>query len=119
MTTKITSDNFSLVAARSYKKRFCLTTKSFFVDMNALELKSDLTRYFTVREPRSIRIIINKMITASNLFGPESVELVLFRLDGEYLNLAKHIYYALGILIEDLVVDDQLYRKIQDALSKV
>ena len=115
--TEITKENFQLEAARCYQKRLCISTQAFLNDLRALEFKSDLTRYLNSREPKLIRILINKIIVAINLFGPTATEFILFRLEKAEIqfSLMEHILSKLDLLKYPIEVNEDFKREIDEA----
>lgn len=120
MTTPITKDNFQLKAATCYKKRLCLA-KSFSYDIQDLDITNDMAKYFKEPSPTGIRLLINKATIAINLFGPDGVELALFKLahSDKFYILGCHLFYVLGVMSSPFEIDKELIGKINVAISKV
>lgn len=100
VTIEITEDNYFLEAAKAYQKRLCFSSKAFYSDTNALDIKSDITRFFGDISEERIRTLINKLVIASNLFGIRSVDLILFRLRNaeRHFSFVCQLYDVIGIL---------------------
>jgi len=115
----LTEDNFHFVAAKFYRKRLSVSTQAFLLDVNHLELKSDFQKYNTSKESRLLRILINKIVIACNLFGPEATDLILFKLPVEFRNYAFHLFSILDILNCDFIEDKELTKEINEALKRI
>lgn len=128
-------ENYVLYAARSYKKPVCLSTDEFIKDISSVErLKSDLTRYKSDKEPRQLRIIINKIVTFSNLFGViPACKLIFWKLrkDEWHINFLMTILIFLRILgkesliiSKDLVlypenygINDEIFKELENVFN--
>ena len=100
----ISDDNYQLFAAKAYQKTVCLSTEEFLIDLKAVErLKSDITRWGNDREDTQLRLIINKIIMFSNMFGLEETLKMLFwknRRDEYTTNFLMTMTVFLGIMPE-------------------
>lgn len=116
--TDLTKENFQLSAAKSYRKRLCFTTQSFRYDIAHLDINNDLRKYFDDPSNQMLRMVLNKLITACNLFGPDACELILFKIQHniKYHILVSHLFNALGIM-KDFTPDKELQEKINAALQ--
>lgn len=121
-TTEITEDNYFLEAAKSYQKRLCFSSKAFYSDANALDIKSDITRFFSDISEDRIRSLLNKLIVAGNLFGARSVDLILFRLRNHerHFSFVCQLYDVIGILPNGTKFTDEIELRdiINVAISK-
>lgn len=115
---RITEDNFQLLAAKVYRKRICVNTKSFFNDLASLDVKADILKYMSCRDDKQLRLIINKLVIAVNLFGPDAVELILFKVPESLNNFTQHLFNALS-LVELHDKDSELEKALNEALSRI
>ena len=122
LTTEITEDNYFLEAAKAYQKRLCFSSKAFYSDANALDIKSDITRFFGDVSEDRVRSLINKLIVAGNLFGVRSVDLILFRLRNHerHFSFVCQLYDVIGILPNGTKFTDEIELRdiINVAISK-
>lgn len=114
----LTEENFQLSAARVYKKRLCVSTKAFFHDLNCLDLNAEIAKCLANREPISIRLLINKVIIAWNLFGPECTDLISFLSSEKNLHFIQHIFLCLNILNVGIEVDETIMKEIYEAIER-
>lgn len=116
---KITEENFQLLAAKVYRKRICVNTKSFFNDLTNLDIKSDVIKYEASRDDKQLRLLINKLVIAVNLFGPDAVDLIMFKVPPNLQSFAKHLFYALTLIEGDFDKDNDLEKALNEALSRI
>lgn len=114
----LTNENYTLVAARVYKKALCVSTKAFLFDINYLDMNSDITRYRNNPSSRSIRLLINKIITAHNLFGPDTVDLMLFRIKEDKKDFISQLLTALNLYDGVYKHSLELEKEINDAFKR-
>ncbi len=115
----LTEETFLFEAAKVYRKRLSVSTQAFLLDANHLDLNSDFTKYFTNKEPRLLRLLINKLIIAVNLFGPDATTFIIFRLSDPYKEFAYHLFDCLSISDKDFQKDEVLLNEIKDALQEI
>lgn len=117
LTTEITEDNYFLEAAKAYQKRLCFSSKAFYSDANALDIKSDITRFFGDVSEDRVRSLINKLIVAGNLFGVRSVDLILFKLRNSerHFSFVCQLYDSIGILPTDTKFTD--IKELRDIIN--
>jgi len=114
----LTTENFELHAAKVYRKAKCISTEAFLFDLSTLDLNSDITRYRNTKDLRTIRIIINKIITAYNLFGPDVADLIVFKAKDDKKDSLAQILNVLNLYIGDFKFDDELQREIENAIRQ-
>jgi hypothetical protein len=108
---QLTSDNYDVIAAKAYQS-VVFSTKEFYQDLALIDnIKADITRYFTLGEHRNLRILINKLITISNLFTFEIAQQLLFfrhKQSEEHISFLKTVYTFLEQMPDILVVSEEL-----------
>jgi len=89
----LTHNNFILFAMKAYDNPHCMGLEEFFDDLRRVKhIKKLLTRYERTGELKE-RLILNHIITLSNVFGPEATTKILF------LKVNKHLQYIKPFLI--------------------
>lgn len=114
----LTTENFELSAAKVYRKAKCISTEAFLFDLNNVDLNADVTRYKNNKDPRTIRIIINKIITAYNLFGPDVADFIIFKSKDDKRDTLAQILNVLNLYIGDFKFDNELQKEIENAIGQ-
>ena len=114
----MTPETFDFEAARHYRRKVVLSTASFRRDVKALTINNDIEKYCNNPTPQGIRLLLNRLIIASNLFGYGSVDLVLFTTKDEHKLLVKNLYVKLNLLPAD-ELDETLIGQINEAINTI
>ena len=121
--------NFMIFAAQNYKNPHCASIDEFCEDIRNLKYcRKLITRYINKGELKE-RLILNHLITLSNVFEPEALCRMLFLKMEDQMKYLRPFLEYIGILPEHIynvkterVIDTQnipLDQGIIDALRKL
>lgn len=129
MQTVLHEKNFLLYCARAYRNPHCTSTEEFCEDLRNLKYcRKLITRYINKGELKE-RLILNHLITLSNVFEPEALVRILFLKMEDQMQYLRPFLEYLGLLPEyvynvktERVIDTQtipLDKRVVDALRKL
>jgi len=108
MQEPLSESNFILYCAKNYDTRFCSSTEDFYDDLKLIKyIKKLITRYENTGELKE-RLILNHIMTFSNLFGPEATCRILYFKLKDQFSIVKPFLVLLRILPEQLYNIDGL-----------
>lgn len=116
----LNSKNFLLYCAKMYDGKFCSSTEEFYDDLKRIKyIRKLITRYIQSGDLKD-RLILNHIITLSNVFGPVAVcRILFFKLHDQFayvkpflvlLNMLPDKMYNIGnfdVIDTDLIEMDQ------------
>lgn len=126
---RLTEENFLAYAESAYQNPICLDEKELLDDLKHIKyIKRLLNRYQTIGELKE-RLVLNHIITMSNLFGvTHSTRMLFFKLEKKYWSDLKTflVYlnhmpeYLPGIGEDDIISTDiQINLKIAAVLREI
>ena len=126
--TKLTKSNFKLYCAQNYYNVAGLDEDQFKSDLKLIsQLKRMISDYVNNGEIKD-RLILNNIITISNLFGPEhTVRMLFFKIENKYYPALKTFCKYLHIMPQSVtglafrVADTEIPvdRELLDRLAKL
>jgi hypothetical protein len=122
-STKLTEENFYLVAARHYDNPHCTSKDEFEKDLRRFQYLNRLfNRYENGGELRE-RLILNHIIVLFNCLGVSTPEFLFFRLKGHesrltpflvYLNRMPKYIDCLDLNASDISMDSGIVKKLRE-----
>ena len=119
MDIKLTEETFFALARQSYQNPQCVTEDEFFKDLTSFKyIQKCLGRYKTTGQINE-RLILNYLITISNLFGILATKKMLeFKINPGYWSALKPFLVFLGYVSSseytDIIQDDYIIKRLRD-----
>lgn len=101
----ISEKNFLQRALRCYDNPQCITLEEFQEDLNRFShIKKIITKYSEGPGDLNERLVLNHLVTLFNVFGPEALLFILFKIERKYW----------GIIFPFIILLDRLPEHIQE-----
>lgn len=114
--SKLNNDNFDEYAVSNYINPNCVSVLEFLDDLKIIKyIKRLINKYAGKRELKE-RLILNHIISLSNVFGVEAtVNMLMFRIDRKHHHILSAFFVYLDYIeLENLeVLDLGLYNKLK------
>jgi len=119
---ELTDSNFALFAAKHYDNPQCVDTQEFLDDLKRFAyLKRAFSKYHENNDV-NIRLILNHIITLTNLFGIHTTSMLFFRVDKEHHKYLKPFLVFLeylpntvnGIKTSEIPMDETIVRELRN-----
>lgn len=119
---ELTDSNFALFAAKHYDNPQCVDTQEFLDDLKRFAyLKRAFSKYHENNDV-NIRLILNHIITLTNLFGMHTTSMLFFRVDKEHHKYLKPFLVFLeylpntvnGIKTSEIPMDETIVRELRN-----
>ncbi len=119
---ELTDSNFALFAAKHYDNPQCVDTQEFLDDLKRFAyLKRAFSKYHENNDV-NIRLILNHIITLTNLFGIHTTSMLFFRVDKEHHKYLKPFLVFLeylpntvnGIKTSEIPMDETIVKELRN-----
>jgi hypothetical protein len=114
--SKLNNDNFDEYAVSNYINPNCVSVLEFLDDLKIIKyIKRLINKYADKRELKE-RLILNHIISLSNVFGVEAtVKMLMFRIDKTHHHILSAFFVYLDYIeLENVeVLDLALYNKLK------
>ena len=120
---RLTEDSFLIYAVKNYQNPQCLSSNEFNEDIKILMYIKRLLRKYETTGQIKERLLINHIITLTNLFGnTASVRMLFFYCERNLYPQLKTIFEVLSIVpdklpearIKSLKLDKNLYKLLKE-----
>lgn len=95
---KLTTENFELVAAKSYLNESCCSTEEFLEDLYLNVMIRRMAKKFVRGSSNNVRLLTNHVICFTNNFELDFTKKVLFSGEKKEQAVIKSVYLYLGFL---------------------
>jgi len=99
----LSEDTFLLYAIKMYDNPSCKGINEFFEDLNRIKYIKRLFNKFDTKKTLKDRLLLNHILTLSNVFGAEGCSRILFyKIEPKYHSYLKTFLDFLGLIPEEL-----------------
>ena len=112
----LNNDNFDEYAVSNYLNPNCISVLEFLDDLKIIKYIKRLINKYVDKDELKERLIMNHIISLSNVFGPEAVvNMLRFKIEAEHHDVINAFFLYLDYVnVEDLdVLDLHLYNKLK------
>ena len=100
---KLTEENYQIYAMQHYDNQECNSVEDFYEDINRIKYVKRLFRRYVKKDELRERLIINHIVSLSNVFGVEpATRLLFFKIENELLPILKTFLVLLSYMPERL-----------------
>ena len=115
----LNNDNFDEYAVSNYLNPNCISVLEFLDDLKIIKYIKRLINKYVDKDELKERLILNHIISLSNVFGAEAtVNMLRFKIDSENHDvLNAFLVYLNYVKLEDVkVLDLALYNKLKKSI---
>jgi hypothetical protein len=99
----LSEDNFLLYAIKMYDNPSCKGINEFYEDLNRIKYIKRLFSKYDSKKTLKDRLLLNHILTLSNVFGPEGCSRILFyKIEPKYHSYLKTFLDFLNILPKEM-----------------
>ena len=103
MVKKLTEENYQIYAMQHYDNQECNSVEDFYEDINRIKYVKRLFRRYVKKDELRERLIINHIVSLSNVFGVEpATRLLFFKIENELWPILKTFLVLLSYMPERL-----------------
>lgn len=100
---KLTEENYQIYAMQHYDNQECNSVEDFYEDINRIKYIKRLFRRYVKKDELRERLIINHIVSLSNVFGVEpATRLLFFKIENELWPVLKTFLVLLSYMPERL-----------------
>ena len=100
---KLTEENYQIYAMQHYDNQECNSVEDFYEDINRIKYVKRLFRRYVKKDELRERLIINHIVSLSNVFGVEAAtRLLFFKIENELWPILKTFLVLLSYMPERL-----------------
>ena len=100
---KLTEENYQIYAMQHYDNQECNSVEDFYEDINRIKYIKRLFRRYVKKDELRERLIINHIVSLSNVFGVEpATRLLFFKIENELWPILKTFLVLLSYMPERL-----------------
>ena len=100
---KLTEENYQIFAMQHYDNQECNSVEDFYEDINRIKYVKRLFRRYVKKDELRERLIINHIVSLSNVFGVEpATRLLFFKIENELWPILKTFLVLLSYMPERL-----------------
>ena len=100
---KLTEENYQIYAMQHYDNQECNSVEDFYEDINRIKYVKRLYRRYVKKDELRERLIINHIVSLSNVFGVEpATRLLFFKIENELWPILKTFLVLLSYMPERL-----------------
>tara|TARA_X000001388_G_C2227387_1_gene121634 strand:+ start:177 stop:560 length:384 start_codon:yes stop_codon:yes gene_type:complete len=100
---KLTEENYQIYAMQHYDNQECNSVEDFYEDINRIKYVKRLFRRYVKKDELRERLIINHIVSLSNVFGVEpATRLLFFKIENELWPVLKTFLVLLSYMPERL-----------------
>ena len=115
----LNNDNFDEYAVSNYFNPNCISVLEFLDDLKIIKYIKRLINKYVDKDELKERLILNHIISLSNVFGVEAaVNMLRFKIDAEHHDvLNAFLIYLEYVKLEDVeILDLALYNKLKKVI---
>ena len=99
----MTEENYQIYAMQHYDNQECNSVEDFYEDINRIKYVKRLFRRYLKKDELRERLIINHIVSLSNVFGVEpATRLLFFKIENELWPILKTFLVLLSYMPERL-----------------
>lgn len=119
----LSEDTFLLYAIKMYDNPSCKGINEFYEDLNRIKYIKRLFNKFESKKTLKERLLLNHILTLSNVFSPEGCSRILFyKIEPKYHSYLKTFLNFLDIMpselpeidVETIPLDHRIFKTLQD-----
>lgn len=119
----LSEDTFLFYAIKMYDNSSCKGINEFYEDLNRIKYIKRLLNKFDNKKILKERLILNHILTLSNVFSPEGSSRILFyKIETKYHSYLKTFLLFLGIVpkntpefdIDSIPLDHRITKKLEE-----
>jgi len=100
---RLTEENYQIFAMQHYDNQECNSVEDFYEDINRIKYVKRLFRRYVKKDELRERLIINHIVSLSNVFGVEpATRLLFFKIENELWPILKTFLVLLSYMPERL-----------------
>ena len=100
---RLTEENYQIFAMQHYDNQECNSVEDFYEDINRIKYIKRLFRRYVKKDELRERLIINHIVSLSNVFGVEpATRLLFFKIENELWPILKTFLVLLSYMPERL-----------------
>lgn len=100
---RLTEENYQIYAMQHYDNQECNSVEDFYEDINRIKYVKRLFRRYVKKDELRERLIINHIVSLSNVFGVEpATRLLFFKIENELWPVLKTFLVLLSYMPERL-----------------
>lgn len=100
---RLTEENYQIYAMQHYDNQECNSVEDFYEDINRIKYIKRLFRRYVKKDELRERLIINHIVSLSNVFGVEpATRLLFFKIENELWPVLKTFLVLLSYMPERL-----------------
>jgi|TARA_R110002012_G_scaffold296704_3_gene494179 hypothetical protein len=100
---RLTEENYQIYAMQHYDNQECNSVEDFYEDINRIKYVKRLFRRYVKKDELRERLIINHIVSLSNVFGVEpATRLLFFKIENELWPILKTFLVLLSYMPERL-----------------
>ena len=100
---RLTEENYQIFAMQHYDNQECNSVEDFYEDINRIKYIKRLFRRYVKKDELRERLIINHIVSLSNVFGVEpATRLLFFKIENELWPVLKTFLVLLSYMPERL-----------------
>ena len=100
---KLTEENYQIYAMQHYDNQECNSVEDLYEDINRIKYVKRLFRRYVKKDELRERLIINHIVSLSNVFGVEpATRLLFFKIENELWPILKTFLVLLSYMPERL-----------------
>ena len=100
---RLTEENYQIFAMQHYDNQECNSVEDFYEDINRIKYIKRLFRRYVKKDELRERLIINHIVSLSNVFGVEpATRLLFFKIEKELWSVLKTFLVLLSYMPERL-----------------
>lgn len=120
MLTELNDDNFDEYAISNYKNPNCTSVLEFLDDLKTIKYIKRLINKYVDKSELKERLILNHIISLSNVFGVEAtVSMLWFKIEKQNHDVLNAFFvYLKYVDLKDLdLLDLHLYNKLEKSIN--
>ena len=100
---RLTEENYQIYAMQHYDNQECNSVEDFYEDINRIKYVKRLFRRYVKKDELRERLLINHIVSLSNVFGVEpATRLLFFKIENELWPILKTFLVLLSYMPERL-----------------
>lgn len=104
----LNESNFMLYAAKCYDIKKSSGTDEFYEDLKRFQYLKRLFKRYEEADDLKVRLILNHVVVLYNCFGPETTNMLFFKLK-EYHSMLKPFVLFLNYLPEKIEYEERIF----------
>jgi len=118
--SELTPENINMFAMKHYDNPSCVDEAEFLDDMKRFRYLKRLFRKYDTSGELKLRLIINHIISLSNVFGVDaSTSLLFFKIEVEHLSLLKTFLVYVHFMPENDLIEIPINHTVMAQIGRL